>query len=294
MIPRRAGLSGFSPVKESSMTDTVPPIESLFPELAPFVAGLAQDYASGKYKSWPGFAETVKAFFLPAMMVQIETVIPGWRRMAGYADGATLVHVMAALTALRLAPEYQQAAPQQKAIFQWIVLLHDLGKEIHAGARDNIHAFRSGVLAAKALPRLGFRTAADYPAQVEVWADLANSAVIQDSNKGVLIQDNRKLPEILAGIDRLFGRNTAPALIVKAILFHLSINTIQDWPQAAPLSALETRRYIGAELLPYIRLIMLIDSDAWELFNEEVRRKQRQAVAFAFQAIEKMGESEAP
>jgi hypothetical protein len=32
---------------------------------------------------------------------------------------------------------------------------------------------------------------------------------------------------------------------------------------------------------------MLIDSDAWELDDEEVRRKQRREVLFAFQTIEK-------
>jgi hypothetical protein len=274
-------------MKKPSMTDNVPQLGSQLPELVTFINVLVQDYALGKFDSWQRFAEAVKAFFLPAKMKQIETVIPGWLRMAGFAEGATLVHVAAALTALHLAPEYRQASLEQKAICQWIILLHDIGKEIHSGERDNIHAFRSAVLAAKALPRLGFSVTSDYTDQIQAWSDLTDSAVIQDSDKGVLIQDNQKLPEILAGIDRLFGRNTAPTYIVKAILFHLSINTIQKWPQAAPVSALEIKRSIEADLLPYVRLIMLIDSDAWELFNEEIRRKQRREVLFAFQTIEK-------
>jgi hypothetical protein len=37
------------------------------------------------------------------------------------------------------------------------------------------------------------------------------------------IEDNRALPEILQGIDRLFGRDSAAALLVQAVLLHQSL-----------------------------------------------------------------------
>jgi len=229
----------------------------------------------------------VKAFFQPDRLQQMERTIPGWGRMAGFANGATLVHVAVALAALQLSPEYRQAARAQKNLFQWIVLLHDIGKEAQPGKRDAVHAFRSAVIAARALPRLGFPVMDDFAGQVEAWADLTLSATLLDANKNIRIQDNRKLPKILAGIDRLFGMNTAPGLIVKAILLHLSVNTNRAWPQAAPLSEAEIKQYVDADLLPYLKMLMLIDNDAWEFFDPEKRTEQRREVLSAFHSIQK-------
>ena len=81
--------------------------------------------------------------------------------------------------------------------------------------------------------------------------------------------------------------NTAPGLIVKAILLHLSINTNRAWPQAAPLSAWEIKQYIEADLFPYLKMLMLIDNDAWEFFDPEKRTEQRREVLSAFHSIQK-------
>ena len=100
------------------------------------------------------------------------------------------------------------------------------------------------------------------------------------------IQDNRKLPEILNGIDNMFGHNTPAVLIVKTILFHLSVN-MKLWPPAAPLTDEEVRRYFDGELVLMLRVMNLGDSEGWSIFHES-RETLRNDTLEAFKKIERL------
>jgi hypothetical protein len=263
-------------------------LPSFLPELAAFVDQLTEHVGSGKIDRWEPFSERTQTFYTGARMAQIESVIPGWGRMASFGGGATVLHVTGALVALKLLPEYYQASAETQRLSDWIVLLHDLGKEIHEGKRDHTHGFRSAVLAGKILPGVGFPVTADYQSQFPGWAELTNAALRLDDDGLELIQDNRKLPEILDGIKRLFGHNSATALVVKAILLHFSIDTCSEWPQVAPLSDQEIELYIDPEFLPYLEVMMLVDSDAWALFDPQIKAKQRQETLQVFQRVRKL------
>ena len=164
---------------------------------------------------------------------------PGWQAMAAYADRATLHHITQVLIALERLPEYRQASRPHQAMMQWIVLFHDLGKQVIDGQRDALHAFRSATMAARALPDAGFATSDTYADEIEPWtARVLGASVAAPDGKG-WIPDNRALPEILQGLDRLFGAGSPASLIVQAVMLHQSLNVVPEWPSPCSLTDAE-------------------------------------------------------
>jgi hypothetical protein len=100
--------------------------------------------------------------------------------------------------------------------------------------------------------------------------------------------------EEAAGIDHIFGQDSHAALIVKAVLFHMSINVVKDYPQAAPLGEGEIRRYVGAKLLPLLKIMMLVDNDGWVMFQPGTRPQQRDETLAAFESVAQIVDDAAP
>lgn len=251
-----------------------------------FVAVLAEEYRSGLIGSWDVLGEKVRAFFTPARLSEMDAVVPGWRRVALDAGGVTLVHITAVLFSLLLSPGFRRASRDRRELMKWIVFCHDTAKEIRDGRRDFTHEFRSAVLAAEVLPALGFATAPDYGRLIMNWSTLVNNAMTVQDGTGIKIQDNRKLPEIVAGVAGLFGRNTPAALIVKTILFHMSVNPVKDWPQAAPLTVADFRRYVDADLFPLLKMLVLTDNDGWALFDQSLKKRFCRETLGVFRKLE--------
>ena len=123
---------------------------------------------------------------------------------------------------------------------------------------------------------------------MEEWIAFTHEAIVWSDEAKITIQDNRQLPKIIDGINRIFGHNSAVALVVKTVLLHLSINVVEDWPQAAPLNDAETRQFIDAPLLPFLKVMMLVDNDAWALFDQPKKDKYRSETLAVFRDIEKV------
>lgn len=263
----------------------VPAAEALLPELIQFTRRLADECSNGRITGWGGFTEQVHSFYTPDMMGKIEHVLQGWSRMASYANQQTLIHVTSVLTALYLLPEYQQAASEQKLLMEWMVLLHDIAKEAHPGKHDYIHAFRSAAIAGRVLTQVGFEATDAYAALIDGWFALTHTAIIYHPEHAENIQDNRKLPEILSGIDQLFGTDAPAGLVIKAILLHLSILTDPDYPTVAPLSRAEIQKYVDPSLFPMLKAMMLVDNDAWNLFDPKQKAYYRQQTLAVFNEI---------
>jgi GNAT superfamily N-acetyltransferase len=277
----------------------IKPLEEALPELMSFAKDLAWRYQCGAAAEQqtsegvePGAITAeemhiaITEFFTAARMEQIESVIPGWKEMSGYAKGQTLVHTMCMLVAMLAAPEYKSAAVEEKRILEWVAILHDLSKRPQPDKRDHTHAFRSAARVAKILPHLGWQASSDelhsreYSQYIEEWSTLTSQAVIPaDTIRPVekqIIQDNTKLPEILEGIDRLFGPASAAARLVQCILLHASLDTVPTWPCPAGLSQAEARHLIDPPLLPLLAATLLADSDAWNLFDLPAKEYCRQ------------------
>jgi hypothetical protein len=264
-----------------------PLVKTHLPELMHFTQQLAHEHLTGSLTNWRGFIERVRNFYTPAMMDKIELVVPGWAQMATYADQQTLIHVTSVLTALFLLPEYQEATLEQQALMEWMVVFHDVAKEAQSGQHDYIHAFRSAAITGRALGWVGFPTTMNYPAQIDAWCTLTHTAILYHETHQENIQDNRKLPEILGGIESLFGPNAAAGLVIKGVLLHLSIATDPEYPTVAPLTDDEIGRYIDTALYPLLKMMLLVDTDAWNLFDTATQQHKRQQILAVFDTIGK-------
>jgi hypothetical protein len=262
-----------------------PAFEDHLPDLNTFIVGLAQSYQMGNLKSWKDLEKKVKSYFTPGRMEQVELVVPGWHKMASYAQGATLTHVLCVFLGVFRLSEFLNMTNEQQELMKWVILFHDLEKEPQPGIRDHTHAFRSAVTAAKTLPKLGFATTSQYPSLMGEWAAFTRLAVTKPAGSTGPIQDNRKLPEVLDGIERMFGHPTPAALIVKTILFHLSVD-MGPWPPAAPLTGEEMSRFFDKDLVPLLRVMHLGDSEGWNMFEPD-RELLRNSTLEAFERIEK-------
>ena len=168
---------------------------------------------------------------------------------------------------------------------KWIVLFHDIAKIAQRGHRDYVHGFRSAAMAGEILPRLGFGVTDDYQSLIGDWICVTEKAITRESKSQDYIQDNSKLPEIVDGIERMFGPNTPGALVVEAVLLHMSINVVKDWPQTAPLHVAEIRQYIDTELLALLKAVTLVDSNAWNLFGQPTKERYRQETLAVFDEV---------
>ncbi|HEX6270936.1 MAG TPA: hypothetical protein VFZ43_11915, partial [Anaerolineales bacterium] len=227
----------------------LPSFDIHFADLHQFILELVDKYEEGNLKSWNDLEEKVNAYFTPERMDSVEARAPGWRKMAAYAERLTLVHVMCVFLGLYMLPEFLSMTKEQQQMMKWIVLLHDLEKEPQKGKRDHAHAYRSAVAAARILPKLGFPVTAEYDSVLDAWAEYTRSAITKPEGSLHEIQDNRKLPEILNGIERMFEPNSPATLIIKTILFHLSSIDMQAWPAPSPLTDEEVSRYFNADLV---------------------------------------------
>ncbi len=283
-IPGRTGELNARGFRNRSTS--VPLFDYYFPDLSQFLLGLVQAYRAGEIGSWEDLEYQVKAYFTPARMEEMESLVPGWKMMASYTDGITLVHVMCVFLGMLMLPEFRGLTPRQQQLAKWIVLLHDIDKVHIPGKKDPMHAFRSGVHAANLLPRFGFPTRDRYAERIGQWSHFAKGAYVYDDGETTPRPDNRKLPYLLIGIDNLFGRNTPAALITKTVLLHISLPVDPFYPTPAPLTDEEAKRHIDLELLPLLRAMMLADNEGWSLFDPETRSRQRNDTLRAFARLE--------
>jgi hypothetical protein len=269
-------------------TEVVPVFDDCFPDLNQFILELVNAYEAGRMRSWDDLDVRVKAFFTHERMEQMESVLPGWQKMASYSDGITLVHVTCVFVGMLMLPEFQSLTPGQKQLAKWIVLFHDIDKVHIAGKKDTMHAFRSGVQAANLLPRFGFPTRQKYHERIGQWSQYTAQAFAVNDADATPKPDNLKLPGILIGIDNLFGRNTPAALITKTALLHISLHIDPFYSTPSPLTDDEIKRYIDPDLFPLLRVMMHADNEGWALFDPETRTQRRNDAQTAFAKIEQI------
>ena len=264
------------------MAASVPQLDDHLPELLVFARTVAQQIEAGELLDGDALTQHFRDFYTTDQMRAIEVIAPGWQDMAAFADGATLNHITQALIALQLLPEYRQASHHLRVLLEWTVLYHDLGKQVIAGQRDALHAFRSATMAASTLPSVGFPVTDTYPATFGPWKRQVLGASVAAPDGNGHLPDNRTLPDILQGIDHLFGAGSHAALIVQAVLLHQSLNVVPEWPNPASLTEAELPLCIRPALLPLLEAMMLVDSDAWQLFDPVSKAKFRQSTLAVF------------
>jgi hypothetical protein len=183
-------------------------------------------------------------------------------------------------------PEFQALSAEQQQIAKWVILFHDIDKFHIREKKDTMHAFRSGVVAANLMPNIGFPVTDDYDVVIRSWSEFTVNAFTMEDGNSAPKPDNRKLPEIISGIEQLFGENTPACLIVKTALLHISLNIDIHYPTPSPLTEAETREFISPSLLPLLKVMMLSDTEGWSLFEPESRYQRKRD---AFEAFDRVG-----
>jgi hypothetical protein len=207
--------------------------------------------------------------------------------MASYSEGITLTHVNCVFLGMLMLPEYQALQPELREMAKWIIFFHDIDKVHGKKVKDTMHPFKSAVVAAKDLPGLGFPISEEYASLLTPWSKKTAGAYISRWLRPPK-PDNRKLPEILSGINRLFGKNAPAALITQTVLLHTSLDVDKNYPTPAPLKENEIRLFISRELFPLLKVMMLSDNEGWSLFKPEVREQQRHDTLQAFKRVEEL------
>ncbi len=265
-----------------------PSFDDRLTELNQFILELTHEYAAGKINSWDDLDQRVKTFFTPEVMDNIEAKVSGWKKMASYSDGITLTHVTCVFLGMFMLPQFQSLSPKQQQIAKWIVLFHDIDKIHIRGEKNSMHAFHSAVIAAKDLPGLGFPITQKYHELIDSWSDLTYNAYINIGGGIPQKPDNGKLPEILLGINQLYGENSPAALIIKTALLHISLNVDINYPTPSPFTVVEIERYINPALFPLLRVMMLSDNEGWSMFFPETRARQRSDTLKVFAHVESL------
>ena len=266
----------------------LPSFDKEFQALDQFILKLVDEYNAKKIASWEDLDERVSSYFTPERMDEIEAKAPGWKKMASYSDGITLTHVMCVFLGMFMLPEFKRLSEEQQEIAKWIILFHDIDKVHIRGKKDMMHAFRSGVAAAKILPTLGFSVSDTYHDLIDTWREFTMNAFTIEDGTSIPKPDNQRLPEILAGIEGLFGENTPACLIVKVALLHISLNIDVHYPTPSPLTEYEIRQFVSPVLFPLLKIMMLSDTEGWSLFEPEVRAQRIRDAYTAFERVEKL------
>ena len=259
---------------------------NFFKNLNEFILQLVDEYNEGKIKSWDDLDGRVKTFFTSERMDEIEAKASGWKKMASYSDEITLTHVTCVFLGMFMLPEFQSLTQARQQIAKWIILFHDIDKFHFREKKDTMHAFHSAIIAAKRLPGIGFPVTDHYNKLIDSWSELTYNAFIEYDEGTHLKPDNQKLSEILSGINQLFGDKTPAALIVKAVLLHISLDVDPEYPTPSPLTTAETKQHIDQTLFPLLKVMMLSDSEGWTLFHPEARATKRHDALTAFAQVE--------
>jgi hypothetical protein len=265
----------------------IPSFDNRFSELNLFIHKLVELYRAGNINTWDDLERQVMDFFDPLRMEQMDSLVLGWQRMSSYSDGVTLVHVMCVFLGMYMMPEFQSLGSIQQNLMKWIILFHDIDKFHIRGIKDTMHAFRSGVVTAKRLPALGFSCTEKYSDLIEPWSEYTAQAFISNDANTAPTPDNRKLPQILSGIEQLYGENPPATLIIKTVLLHISLHVDDFYPTPAALTKEEAKLYIDSDLLPLLRVMMMSDNEGWSLFEQETRTRQRRDTLAVFEELEK-------
>lgn len=240
-------------------------LREAIPALARLLDDLDQRVRTGAIEDTEAFTAECRRRWDEEMMGTVDAALPGWAKMASFADGKTLWHVTIAMVALLRLDEYLGADEHERQLMEWTVLLHDIAKEPTENRRDHLHAFRSAAVAARLLPGLGFATTPAYPTEIDQWHEMVFAANRYDEEAGEPVSDNRFLADILDGIDRMFGPDGARLL--KAIAMHQSVTVLEDWPSLAPLTPEQEVAFIPPGVASLQLPLMLADSGGWNLFD---------------------------
>ena len=242
--------------------DKSPVLSEVLPRLWSATLELQAELANDAFPDWESLYHRLDFLTEQSWVAPIETAIPGWQKIAGQREGLTAKHTMMVLACCMNTPEYQNADTEPQHEIEWAVIFHDIDKDVRFG-RDASHGVRSAGVTAQGLSRLGFEIHEEEG--FSAWVDLMMSAQMQVD--GSWVTDFTHLSDITSGLRYFFGVNTPASRIIKAVMFHQSLPTLDEWPNPVILSDDQMRASLTLADMDVLGPLMLGDSDAWNVFE---------------------------
>jgi len=239
----------------------IPVLSETLPILWDAAYALQPELKNGLYKEWAYLYRRLDFLTDKKWINAVERILPGWEKVATQNEGQTAKHTIVVLACCLNLPEYKNASAQTRREIEWAAIFHDLDKDVQYGRGDGAHGMRSAGLAAQRLVDLGFDL--ESKGHFDNWVDVVKSA--QKQVEGKWAADFSRLPAIWTGLHYFFGFDTPATRIVKAVMFHQSLSTLDDWPNPVILSDDEIRTYLTLEDIDVLGPLMLGDSDAWNV-----------------------------
>jgi hypothetical protein len=195
----------------------------------------------------------------------MDQIIPGWKQVATLHEGQTAKHTLLVFASCLNLPEYGTAEDQTRRELEWAAVLHDFDKKL--AGRDAAHPFRSAAIVAQILPDLGFDSRLkNQSCDLEAWSKLVLSAQRQD--REVLVHDHSALKKIIDGLHQCWGLNSSASRVLKSVLLHQSLPTIQDWINPVLLTDEELSYALTLKDMGVLGPLLIADSDSWNIFSE--------------------------
>lgn len=248
---------------------SLPLLSEILPDLWTLACDVAAGLQNGQYMDWATLNSRLFALLKPDLLEACGALIPGWRKIASQKEALTARHTLLVLTSCLNLPEYLAARPETRHEIEWAAVLHDVDKDFERRPplKDASHPFRSAAVAVKGLPRLGFQPQPGISsADLERWAALVKASERPDD--GQTVHDHTQLAEIIALLYQQWGAGTSASRILKAVMFHQSLPTLNDWPNPVLLTDAELNACLKAGDLDVLLPLLIADSDSWNLFAE--------------------------
>ena len=256
--------------------NTMPILSGTVPVLWDAASALRTELEEGYFKEWVSLYRRLDFLVDPKWIKAVEQTLPGWEKIATQEKGLTAKHTLVVLAGCMNLPEYWKASAQTRREIEWAAVFHDLDKDVLYGRGDGSHGIRSAALAAQRLVDLGIKVQSK--GNFENWLEALKSA--QKEVDGKWVNDFKPLPAIWGGLHYFFGFDTPASRIIKAVMFHQSLPTLNDWPNPVILTEAQIRASLTLEDMEVLGTLMLGDSDAWnvcdpkrEAYMSELREK---------------------
>lgn len=225
----------------------------------------AADLRSQRITAWDPLIQQIRPIQEQKFIDHMEEIVPGWAQIATLHQGNTALHTFLVFVCCLSLPEYSQMDTHTRQEIEWAAVLHDLDKQL--ARNDTAHPFRSAAVVALIMPELGFALRPQITkADIETWSKLVMSA--QQPAGERMIHDHASLKEIIEGIHQGWGQHSSASRVLKAVLLHQSLPTIQAWASPALLTDAELAYALTLEDMAVLGPLMIADSDSWNIFEE--------------------------
>ena len=240
-------------------------VEEKLPNFWDLAKKIASDLRAEKFSDREPLIQQMSPLLEQSFTESMDKIIPGWRKTATLHEGQTAMHTLLVFAICLNLPEYTLADVQTCMEIEWAALLHDLDKD--RARNDTAHPFRSAAVVAKIMPELEFELLPNIDkTDLEAWSSLVMSAQRPDGER--MIHEHAALKEIIDGIYRCWGNDSSATRILKAVLLHQSLPTLQDWSNAVLLTDQELSYSITLQDMKVLGPLMVADSDSWNIFSE--------------------------